>query len=404
MGKPRIPSLIVILKPAVIIFLRLAKRFKFFLLRKTGSNQSDESASGRPHPNALNCRVQLTKQKRDDSVFDAFTVEICGSIHAPDNLPRADYTVVRILLADVTDGIHKAKPVHSRVKHWQIQDSPTFCYNADLGKLPNRDTTLSDWISVGQINLDWLTFPRRGKRKLQFSTSILSRDSGEEFACAICYFTYENTAFGYIDPPQEDIQRTRTLAVALAFAVSAADKKLYNCEVNLIKNWARRNIDFSQTSNKAKRKLEKALNKAVGFFRGGNQLNTYKICKEIVEIAPIAARYDILDLCLHVAQANGVATVEELALLKKFASWLEIDTNRFHAMMEKILPANMHEAEDIEVTLGVTSDMSKDETRQHLNKEYRKWNARVTNFDPEIQTQADHMLKLITQARSEYIG
>ena len=86
------------------------------------------------------------------------------------------------------------------------------------------------------------------------------------------------------------------------------------------------------------------------------------------------------------------------------ASWLEVDTNRFHTMMEKILPVGMHEVEDVEVILGVTSDMSKDETRQHLNKEYRKWNARVTNFDSEIQTQADHMLNLIAEARSEYIG
>jgi hypothetical protein len=73
-------------------------------------------------------------------------------------------------------------------------------------------------------------------------------------------------------------------------------------------------------------------------------------------------------------------------------------------MMGKILPASMHEVEDVEVILGVTTDMSKDETRQHLNQEYRKWNARVTNFDPEIQTQADHMLNLITKVRSEYIG
>jgi len=399
MGKPLTPGLIVILRRAVIIFLHLAKRFKFFLLRKTDSGQSN-GLPEQPHPNALNCRVQLTKQKRDNSVPDTFSVEICGSIHASSDM---HYATLRVLLTDVTDGIPKAKPVHSCVKQWQMQDSPAFCYSADIGKLPNQDTILSDWISVGRINLDWLTFPRKGKRNLQFSVSILSRESSEELACATCIFTYENTAFGYIDL-QENIQRTRTLAVALAFAVSAANKKLYDCEVELIKSWARGNINFSQASNKANRKLEKALSKTVEFFRDGNQLNVYKICKEIVEIAPIAERYDIMELCLHVAQANGVATAEELTLLKNLADWLEIDTDRFHTMMERILPANMHEAEDVEVILGVTSDMGKDETRQHLNKEYRKWNARVTNYNPEIQIQADYMLNLIAQARSEYIG
>jgi len=146
------------------------------------------------------------------------------------------------------------------------------------------------------------------------------------------------------------------------------------------------------------------LDQAVGFFRDGNQLDTYQICKEIVEIAPVAERYDILDLCLHVAQADGVAAAEELALLKNLANWLEVDTNRFHEMMERILPVNIHQVKDIEVVLGVNSDMSKEKTRQHLNKQYSKWNARVTNADSEIQDQADQMLKLIAEARSEYIG
>jgi hypothetical protein len=37
-----------------------------------------------------------------------------------------------------------------------------------------------------------------------------------------------------------------------------------------------------------------------------------------------------------------------------------------------------------------------------LNKEYSKWNSRVTNADPDIQTQADQMLTLIAEAKSQY--
>ena len=77
--------------------------------------------------------------------------------------------------------------------------------------------------------------------------------------------TYENPEFGYIDI-QENIQRTKILTVALAFAVSASDHKLYNCELDLIKNWARDNIANS-ISNKAKFKLDKALNKTIVFFK-----------------------------------------------------------------------------------------------------------------------------------------
>ena len=407
--------------PAVISFLCLVRGFKFPFLCAGYPNRITEP-SVQLDLNVLNCRVhlvrgksdsssaagrvgtskgvQLARREKNNSTFDAFSVEICGSIYAPSDM---HYTIVQISITDITDGDGCAKAVHSRVKKWQIEDGGVFCYNCDLGKLAGAKTILSDWTAVAQVQVDWLRFPRRGRRELQFSTSILSRETGYELACAKCTFTYENSELGYIDL-QENIRRARTLAVALGFAVSAADNKLYDCEVELIKNWARANLGVSQTSGRAGRKLEKALNKTFAFFRDGNKIDVYKICKEIVEIVPVAERYDILDLCLHVAQANGVAAAEELALLKKLASWLEVDTNKFRSMVEKILPVNMHEVEDVEVILGVTSDMSREETRQRLNKEYCKWNARVTSFDPEIQAQADYMLKFIAEARSAYVG
>jgi hypothetical protein len=54
----------------------------------------------------------------------------------------------------------------------------------------------------------------------------------------------------------------------------------------------------------------------IAFFRGGNKLDSSKICDEIVGIAPAAQRYDILELCLYVAQSKGSVTAEELNLLK----------------------------------------------------------------------------------------
>lgn len=393
----------------------LVNRIKFLLLRAVDHSQSI-AGSAQLDLSVLNCRVQLNKQQKDDSVLDVFTVEICGSIRAPSDM---HYTTLRASIEDVTDGPHKAKPVQARAKQWQMQDSPAFCYSTDLGKLPDKVTTLSSWTTVARLNLDWLMFPRKGKRVLQLTASIVSRQTGKELGAAKCTFSYENPALGYIDLP-ENIQRTRTLAVALALAVSAADHKLYGCEVELIKDWAKSNVGPSryvprsahlpeppksaQASDKARCKLDEAFEQAVRFFRDGNQLDTYKVCREIVEIAPLADRYDILDLCLNVAKANGSVVAEELTILKNLASWLEVDADRFRAMMEKILPISMHQVKDAEVMLGVTSDMSEKETLQRLNKEYCKWNSRVTSSDPQVQAQADQMLKLIAEARAECIA
>ena len=348
----------------------------------------------------LNCRVKMSKHQDGDSFYDAFNVEICGSIHARRDVQSASLS---ISIVDTTDPEPKPNPVQALVKQWQMPDSPVFIYNAKLGKLPNQVTTIPEWTSIALLRLDWLALPRKGKRELMFITLIFPAEGGEQLACSRCYFAYHNRDFGYLDS-KENIQRSKTLAVALAFAVSAADNKLYDCEIELIKNWTRENIDLSETSGKERRKLEKALNETIAFFRDGNKLNSYDICREIVEIAPIAERDNILNLCLHVAQANGSVTTEELNLLKDFANWLEIDEDKFREMVQKVLPINMHEVKDAENILGVTSDMNKEKARRHLNKEYSKWSARVINTDPEIQSQADQMLKLIAEARSQYIG
>lgn len=348
----------------------------------------------------LNCRVKLSKHQDGDSVSDAFEVEICGSIHAPRDVQSA---TLEISITDTTNPEPNTNPVQALVKQWQEPDSSVFCYKANLGKLPNQVTTIPDWTSIVLLRLDWLALPRKGNRELLFVTSIFPAEGGEQLACARYYFSYHNRDFGYLDL-KDNIKRSKILAVALAFAVSAANDKLYDCEIELIKNWTRENIDLSEASSKEKRKLEKALNETVSFFRDGNKLDSYNICQEIVEIAPLADRYEIMNLCLYVAQANGSVTTEELNLLKNFANWLEIDADKFREMVQKVLPLDMHEVKDVETILGVTSDMNKENARLRLNKEYSKWNARVTNADPEIQSQADQMLKLIAEARSQYVG
>lgn len=413
MGTFLILIIVVVSAFVAITLFRVVKRPLVLISHEENIKQSNETTS-EPDLSVLNCRIRLSQQNKENGTFDTLNIEICGSIHAPDDMHNA---ALQITVTDLTDGI--GKPVHSTVRQWQMQHSPEFCYKADLGRVPERITTLSNWMAVAQINSEWLVLPRRGKRNLQFTTSILSRQSGRELAAAKSIFPYENPAWRYVDL-EENIRRTKTLAVTLAFAVSASDNKLYDCEVEVIKSWARENIDTSlnaqgdrdttdlerpaKAANKVKRKLEKTLKKTVLFFRNGSKVDTYKICDELVRIAPLVNRYDILELCLHVTQAKGFATAEELALLKKLAIRLEVDMNRFRAMTDRILPADMHAVKDKEIILGVTSDMSEEQTREHLNREYRKWNARVTNSNPEVRIQADHMLRFIAETRSAYAG
>ena len=418
MNKILIPILIgVIASASMIIFSlvnrkrltefmsRLKSRSIFNLFRKKAvSNEKSPKPSAKVSTEldltVLNCRVKLSKYKDADFTSDAFEIEICGSIHTPREVQSA---TLKISIADTTDPESESKPVHALVKQWQVPDSPVFCYNAKLGKLPHQVTTMPDWTSIAILRTDWLELPRKGKRNLIFETSIFPDDGGERIARARSNFAYDNPDFGYFDV-KENNQRSKTLAVALAFGVSAIDGKLRDCEIKLIKKWTRENIELSETSTKERRKLDKAFKEIIAYFRSGKKLNNYNICQEIVGIVSPQDRCDIMDLCLHVAQANGSVSTKELNLLKDIAGWLEIDIEKFREMLQKVLPIEMYEVKDVETILGVTSDMSKEKARRRLNKEYSKWSARVTNTDPEIKSQADQMLKLIAEARSDYIG
>lgn len=213
----------------------------------------------------------------------------------------------------------------------------------------------------------------------------------------------DNSLVDTIDP-DHNIYKAKALAVSLAFSIAAADKKVSSLAVKVIESWIRNYLDSPEVLNKIICGFHKILARTIAFLPNCSRNRVHIICKEITELAPLAVRCEVLGLCLYVVGANGVATAEQLTLLKNTAKTLEISWERFRLMTEKIVPAYMHETEDMEISLGVTEDMNEDQTRQHLSKEYRKWNARVTNSNRKIKTQAEYMLELIATVRSQCAG
>ena len=393
---PAIAILFLTFVMSLLIFPQLAEFCKFPVLVKSLTRTKPPEL--KPDPGVLNCRVKISKQQNQNISADVFGVELYGTIPVQG---EKIYALLRITLSDITDRFHKPKAVYDFAKQCRQRNSLAFCHRAELGWISKADRTLFDWTPTAEIVCKNMIFPYTGDRLIQLKTSILSRETGKVISSAVCAFDYQNSSAGYVNLEQ-NIKNTKTLAVGLAFALGAVDDKLHDCEVEVIRQWARRNIEVPGVPEKASKKLNKALEKTIRFFQKGNKVDACKICRQIVRTVPVAERYDILELCLHVTKASGAVSPEETAFLKKLAGWLEVDMERFRSMVEKIIPVGMHQTEDSEVIFGITSDMTKEQRRVHLNKEYRKWNARVTSSDPEVQQQADHMLSLIAQARSQY--
>ena len=351
-------------------------------------------------PNVLNGRVRIGRQPNGDSWQSVLILDICGTIEAPDE----DHEVgLEVTLTDITDDKENPLPALTRPKNNSIHSVAPFAYQTSMGKLCRQVTVLEDWTSVAQISPEWFVLPRQGHRQLQYSVAVVSQATGDRLANTTCVAPYESIETGYLDI-EDNIQRAKTLAVGLAFSVGAANNALLEPEIDIIYGWVKTNFGSADASEAAQLELERALNKTAAFFHRGGHLNLEEICTEIVDVAPMVGRLDILDLCLRVAAAKGQVTKAELTILKDLAEWLRIDRSRLRAMVEKILPVSMHQTQDAEIILGVTTDMTTDEARHQLNREYAKWSSRVISSDPGIRKQADQMLNLIANARTQYVG
>jgi hypothetical protein len=302
----------------------------------------------------LSCRVKLLQEGKDDSAQDIFVLEICGTIHSPVGCDRA---AASISIFDITGGEHTPKPVHTHIPKWKIKNSQTFCYTANLGKLPAQVTTLSNWMTVARIPADCLAFPKRGQRILRFGISILSQENCTALAYAFCDFIYENSLLGYTEL-EENTRRAKIMAVKLAFVVAATGKKISAQAVEVIQSWVKNNTVIFE-AGRITGILHKLIARMIASFLCCNWMYSHIICKKIANTAPMKVRCDILALCLRAAGADGTIVDTQLMLLKNMADWFGIHRENFRSLMESILPIRMYEVEDLEISLGITSDMDK---------------------------------------------
>lgn len=326
---------------------------------------------------------------------DIFTIQLRGTIriHKPDQRVN-----LKISIDDIT--CREPAAVYLKPKSENLSNLKNYQLTCDIGRLNEIETQIPDWLSIAKIKPSMMLFARRGKRKLQLNGYVVSPQN-QQFTKCKSLFEYENCELGYIDIAQ-NIERSRALAVALAFDLCAADGKMYKSEINKIKSWAQSNI--AQADAKIKRRLEIALNKTVRFFKKGYKIDTASAAAELAGIAPVAIRYDIIEMCLTVAAAKGFITNGQIQMLKNLAGSLDIEPVKFREMAERLIPAQFHKIKDVQILLGLDERMTIEQARTQLNSEYRKWNSRVTNIDPVIQSQAEQMLDLIARARGRYIA
>ncbi|MBP8305233.1 MAG: hypothetical protein KBE04_14025 [Phycisphaerae bacterium] len=350
---------------------------------------------GGPSPGcgSLQCSVLLT-QKGEPKPWDWFLVEIRGSA----SLLEGAGATLGLWIEDLTCGSSHVRPVLERLSGSSGMPSDhAFLYKAPLTRVQAVDG--STWQVTVQVDTSMICFARCGLCALAFSTEVI--DGRGHALQARSPFTYENRSRGYLDLG-EDLDRARTMALALALGVATRDEGSLGRELGYVRGWALAAMDLGALSLKSKRRFEKALQGLAGLFSRQVEVDLREVCDGINQKTPVALRYDILEFCIVVAGACGQVGEGKLALLKDLVQWLELDPERFRAMMAKAVPMQAFQVIDAAVLLGIQPDMPKEDALRQLNREYAKWNARVTNPDDQVRSQADQMINLIARTRHQY--
>lgn len=350
------------------------------------------------------CRVLPRTVELPEGPLQVLKVEVKGLVRPPrDRFP----TVCRIELWELgNDG--KKVPVICLIDDWKLPGTPVFYFTSENFVLPFQKTVINDFLCHLSIPVEALTFSRKGLLKLRFVVTYCAASNPDQVVAKVeTTIDFSNSNEGYLDASDQR-KLIEELAIKLAVFTSAVDGHHDPAEGGIIHDWIQERLQlFSEGSRDGHRKRLNGYTREVFHITEKKEILAHAkdLCSRAHDLNT-NGKYEIIELLLHVAQADGKAARAELEILTKIAKFLEVDPEEFRAMRDKALPLTMHEESfgsrkaDIDLLLGITSAMQPDDKRRHLNKEYRRWNARSTSSDTKVREQARMMIRKIAEYRS----
>ena len=363
-----------------------------------GGSSTSSSPNSTATSEKFKIKVSNSVIDGDEFNWDTFKIEMKGSVSGPyDNVNVKD--IVRIL--DITDGTEEV--VLCTIENFQKGNSEVFWYEGEKWNLPYKDTIFEKWAQMVQVPKMFLVTPRKGLRKLKFKAYIVNASNDNILAESETVISYSNENNGYLDAT-DNRYYFEEMIIKSAMLVSASDGDMDTTEAKVVNDWIKKRLTgyVSDSQNENKQRLNNYVKEIYTEIKN-DYVDIYDVLDGIKNIASEGDKYELFQLCLDVARADGEADKKELEVIHDIADYIGLDEKQFRSMIEKTLPVGMHTGPQTpEHILGISSDMTKGEIKKHLMQEYRKWNQRVANADPIIREQAEDMINMIADLRKKY--
>jgi len=322
----------------------------------------------------------------------------------------------------------EGKLVRSLYPDFQEMSTLVFEYRIDADDGPltfSKDLYWEDWVGLISVPTYMLLPPRGGDQSITLKLSLVSFPVGEitkdnfpsfkngriNSSCQVMYsvnstpikISFEANS-GYLEV-EKGASNSAVEAIRLGIAMANSDGSISPLESGVIKKWAKKHSASSSKPEEEKTKMNAALRQAVSDANSGN-LTVDSSLGKLNDIGSRVSRMAALELCSEILAADGEADSAELKLFYKMIKVLDVDEREARAFLEKHIASGSIEVTNASANyqmLGISPDMSQQEIKKILTREFRKWSGRSSHTDKKIKGQASSMLMLIGKARSELL-
>ncbi len=213
---------------------------------------------------------------------------------------------------------------------------------------------------------------------------------------------------GYMDEI-ENADAAKPLMVEIAMQMAMSDGSLDKSEGDIIKKWIKNQIKSVSESKKdeLKNRLNNSLESSYEKLSNGEDISNS--IKKFNSLASKNLKYQLIEFCLDVLSADGVADEAELKNLENLTLEIDLNFDEVKRMKDKTLvkiqtkPSSGGQSASDESLIGMDIDLTKDEALQFIKKEYRKWNGRLNTISPgNERDNAQRMLDALARLREKY--
>jgi uncharacterized tellurite resistance protein B-like protein len=374
-----------------------------------GLGESSNSNSKWQDKSSEKLEMRVHKEA-SETIGDLYRLSIKGN-------PQIHLSGQIVAIVKLTDAASNS-PIISTLESQQEEGSVVFEHVITLGELKGK--YFRDWAQISTIIPSVLVGPYKGTRKLtalvvlcleghtvDFENGSLPAGQSQK---SLAFFSHDFhlplKTVGYLEADSEriDVQKA---AIKLAVSIALADGSLDQSEGNTIKSWIKDIVDLTDDDSKEdiKSTLNTALEEGFNAQQAGN-LSIDQICKSIVDLGSQADKYALLELCLDVMAADGVADPNELREITKISEMINIDYEEMTKLKDQrliTLDPKAVSGGSLEEILGIKSDWESEKIKKHIVTQYAKWNGRLNSLPSgDKRDNAQAMLELLASARKKY--